>query len=509
MKKLIWILPLLALVAVGVWLRGRKTEKQPEAAAQGETVKVSRGDLLVKVEATGQVVSNRDVDIKSKASGEIVHLPFEAGDRVRHGQLLIELDPANEERRVQQAQNALSVSLARAEKARKDLEVAKAELRVERDKAAQAVSSAQVALSDAQAKAQRVDQLYHQEFASIEQWETARTTVSQSAITLQNTRLRIRELATQEQALALKRLEIKTAEAQVQADRLSLDDTLERLAETRLFAPMSGVITVLPVQEGQIVASGISNVGGGTTVMTLSDISRIFINAQVDESQVARVRPGMSVLITADAYADREFRGKVSRVAPKGVVVQNVVTFEVKIEVLDKNKHLLKPQMTTNVGIIVDKVFGARVLPVTAIRRFGAETWVMRPPKPGETPDGNLPWNPQPTGPPGSPGAQGGAGRSPSLFPGPMGGGPRGGRSGQGGGRNGGAGSGNGQGSTEPVGFPIRVKTGLTDGNMIEILEGLEEGDEVLLMQSAGSSSWQQQPQGGNGAARYQGAGGR
>lgn len=507
MKKLIWILPLLALVAVGVWLRGRKTEKTPELPAQGETVKVSRGDLLVKVEATGQVVSNRDVDIKSKASGEIVHLPFEAGDRVRRGQLLIELDPANEQRRVQQAESALAVSLARTEKTRKDLDVSKAELRVERDKAAQAVASAQVALADAQAKSQRIDQMFHQDFASREQWETARTTVSQSAIALENSRLRLRELATQEQALALKRLEIKTAEAQVQEGRLSLDDMMERLAETRLFAPMSGIITVLPVQERQIVASGISNVGGGTTVMTLSDISRIFINAQVDESQVARVRPGLSVLITADAYPDKEFRGKVSRVAPKGVVVQNVVTFEVKIEVMDKNKHLLKPQMTANVGVIVDKVFGALVLPVTAIRRFGAETWVMRPPKPGEIPDGDLPWNPKPVGPGAGPGGQGGGGRPPSLFPGPMPGGRQ--RGGQGGGRNGGAGGGNGQGSTEPMGIPIRVKTGLTDGNLIEILEGLKEGDEVLLMQSVGSSSWQQQQSGGNGAGRYRGTGGR
>lgn len=86
--------------------------------------------------------------------------------------------------------------------------------------------------------------------------------------------------------------------------------------------------------------------------MILSDLSRLFIKASVDESDIGVVQLGQLAVITADAFPGKRFLGNVERIATKGVNVSNVVTFEVKIEVQGKDKTLLKPEMTTNVEII-------------------------------------------------------------------------------------------------------------------------------------------------------------
>jgi multidrug efflux pump subunit AcrA (membrane-fusion protein) len=123
------------------------------------------------------------------------------------------------------------------------------------------------------------------------------------------------------------------------------------------------------VQIGQIISSGISNVGGGTTTMILSDLSRIFVLASVDESDIGRVQVGQSAIITADAFPGKEFEGRVLRIATQGVNLNNVVTFEVKIEVIGKNKSLLKPEMTTNVIIIIEQKDDVLLIPSEAVLR--------------------------------------------------------------------------------------------------------------------------------------------
>jgi HlyD family secretion protein len=103
--------------------------------------------------------------------------------------------------------------------------------------------------------------------------------------------------------------------------------------------------------------------------MTLSDMSRIFVLASVDESDIGKVAMDQAVTITADAFAGKKFNGRVVRIAPRGVNVSNVVTFEVRIEVTSENKSLLKPEMTANVQIISASKDDVLVVPVTALTR--------------------------------------------------------------------------------------------------------------------------------------------
>ena len=114
--------------------------------------------------------------------------------------------------------------------------------------------------------------------------------------------------------------------------------------------------------------------------MILSDLSRLFVLASVDESDIGKVELGQMVIITADAFQGQRFFGKIERIATKGVNVSNVVTFEIKIEVLGKHKSLLKPEMTANVEIIVAEKEEALLVPSETVLRKKSEyfVWVRK-----------------------------------------------------------------------------------------------------------------------------------
>jgi HlyD family secretion protein len=122
-----------------------------------------------------------------------------------------------------------------------------------------------------------------------------------------------------------------------------------------------------------------NNVGGGEVLMTLSDLSRMFVIASVDESDIGQVRGGQPVMITADAFPDESFQGRVVRIATRGENVSNVVTFEVKIEVMGEGKNKLKPEMTANVEIIVAAKRDAVLIPAEAVMRDGFQRFVQFP----------------------------------------------------------------------------------------------------------------------------------
>ncbi len=369
MKKIVIFLVIVGAVIAGVYYwRSGETEAETEAP-KTTAVKVERGPIVLSVSTTGRVVANLDVDIKCKASGEVIKLPYDVSDRVQKGLLLVELNPVDEKRIVKQAQISLSSSQARLAKARQSLLIAQQELAAQRRRADTAIKSAQARAEDAKAKSARMKQLLEKKLASQEEYDTAETQAIQAGADLENARIRIEELDTQEKSLELKREDVNLAQAQVESDRIALSNAQQRLADTKVYAPIAGIVSARNVQIGQIISSGISNVGGGTTVLTLSDLSRLFVLASVDESDIGKVRVGQAATITADAFPGRTFRGKVVRIATKGVSTSNVVTFEVKIEILGKNKLMLKPEMTANIEIVAQEEKSALLVPVEAVSR--------------------------------------------------------------------------------------------------------------------------------------------
>jgi multidrug efflux pump subunit AcrA (membrane-fusion protein) len=376
MKKYVVIAVILAVAAAGgLWYRSyrakQKAAEKPPAAAV-----VERGSIRQTVASTGKIVSNLDVEIKCKASGQILKLPFDVSDQVRKGDLLIELDPKDEQQHVRQAEATVRASKARLVNARESLAVAEETLASDRQKVEAGLASAEARARDARAKAERTRELKAKKLASLEEAETADTAAAAAAADLETARAQVDALKTQARAMEQARQQIRIAEAQVESDQVDLDLARQRLVDTSVYAPIDGVVTANSVQIGQIISSGISNVGGGTTAMIVSDLSKIFALASVDESDIGQVTVGHFARVTVDAYPGKRFDGTVVRIAPRGVNVSNVVTFEVKVEVTSPEKRLLRPEMTANVEVLIAEKSDVLLVPADAILRKGGKPTV-------------------------------------------------------------------------------------------------------------------------------------
>jgi HlyD family secretion protein len=372
MRILITLIVIAALAAGGYYYWQKNQAPKPDAVALETTpTQVVKGSIMQSVAATGRVVSNLDVDIKCKASGAVITLPFDISDSVKKGALLVELDPIDEVRAVKQAEVALAQSQAKLAQARQNVIISGKNLETSKARVKTNLMAAESRAKDARTKANRRRELLEQTFGSQEDYDSALTQAVQAETDLQAVKIQQDELVAQELALEIKRQDVELAKGEVAADEIAYSNAKQRLDDTKVIAPMDGVVSTRNVQIGTIISSGITNIGGGTAVLTLSDLSHIFVLASVDESDIGKVALNQPVNITADSHAGVRFKGKVVRIATKGVNLTNVVTFEVKIEIVSQNKSLLKPEMTTNVQIVAAQKDDVLVVPTQAVTRKG------------------------------------------------------------------------------------------------------------------------------------------
>ena len=353
MKILLWLVVLLVIGGgAAAYFVYRHNLALAAEAPKVQTAKDERGMIKLSVLATGSIASNLDVDIKCKSSGEVIKLPYDISNPVKKGDLLMELDPIEQQRAKDLIDASLASVTANLNGAKATLKVAEMQLETDRGRADAAVKSAQAALSRIKQKVARLKIALDAHAATQEEYDQATTDVTTAEATLDLANVQMVDLKREESALEVKRQDIKLDEAQVRSTEMNLEIAQQHLDECKVYAPMDAVVSTRTVQIGNIIASAISNVGGGSTVMTISDLSHIFSLANVDESDIGKVRVGQNVNVTADAFPGKKFQGKVTRIATAGLNVSNVVTFQVQIEILDPKKALLKPLMTTNVEII-------------------------------------------------------------------------------------------------------------------------------------------------------------
>lgn len=369
MKYIILLVVILGAGGGGYWMLRQREAKEASSQPQIQTAKATRDKISLIVATTGRVVANQDVDIKCKASGQVIKLPFDISDKVKKNDLLMELDPVDEQRGVNLADATLTASKANLEKAKQNLTLAEIQLKTDHLRADADVMAAEAQVKYAHMRYDRMKDLADQRYGSQEDADQSQASMISADANLATAKVRMEELKAEEQSLELKRQDVKLAETNMQSDQIKLDDAKQRLIDTRVVAPIDGVVAVRNVEIGTMISSGISNVGGGTTVLTISDLSTLFVLASVDESDVGKVSVGLTANITADAYPNRKFLGKVTRVATRGVNASNVVTFEVKIEVTSENKRMLKPEMTTNIEIVAAQKNDAVLVPTEAVGR--------------------------------------------------------------------------------------------------------------------------------------------
>ena len=365
-------------------------------AAIPNTDTVQRRTIEKSVPANGKVASNRDVDIKCQASGTIKTLPYtDVSKEVKPGEMLCQLDPIDMQRMVDTAKAVVDADNARLTEAKLNWQVSKMSLETTRQRCQATLTSTQAQAADAHAKAQRTQELFEHKnsdgqlspLASKEELDTAQTTAAQMDAAVENAKAAIAELDQQKIDIDTKEQQIKETDASLAQDQSRLDTAKQNVDYCTVFAPkadnpadpprwfISSLLT--NIAPGYIVQSGTSGFSAGTTIMTLSDLSHVYVLASVDESNIGQVydpaRGGerQKVRTTVDAFPGQVFEGEVVRVATKGVNVSNVVTFEVKIEITSENRMLLRPEMTTTSNIICASKIDVLAVPAADFARTG------------------------------------------------------------------------------------------------------------------------------------------
>ena len=248
--------------------------------------------LEVSIEASGVIEAISSVEIKSKASGEVLFLGAEVGDFVNKGFMLAQIDQRTANNIVDQAKS--------------DLE------------------AANVRLVNAESQYDRGIELHKQSSISDKDFEDIKENYAQAKSTL------VRNEVSYENA------------------KISLDDT-------EVKSPIDGTVISRPVEVGQVISSPTSAFGEGSILMTMADLSKVRVRALVDEIDVGKVEIGQSVSIKVAAYRDKEFIGTVSKIEPKAYIQQNVTTFPVLVDINNEDNLLLIGMNTDVVIQILNK----------------------------------------------------------------------------------------------------------------------------------------------------------
>ena len=433
-----------------------------------QAVPVVRRDIVVTAQAAGAINPDTIVEVKSKASGEILNILVQTGEVVQRGTLMVQID-----RRVPLNDSAT---------AQATLDVTRAQL------------------ANAQSTLTRTKELFDANAVTQQELESAQ-------------------------------LSVANANANVVRNEIALRNAIIALNDTYVRAPITGTVIKKQVERGTVISSPTNSVSGGTTLLTMADLSLVQVKTFVDETDIGKLRPGLTANVTVNAYPNQPFNGEVLKIEPQGDTIQNVTMFPVLIRIQNRN-DLLKPGMNTDVKINVAERKNVLVVPNAALRTekdvasagrvlgitdddltammVKAKEDLAKLPSTAAAPVAMSDMQGAPLGSAGAAPAAGArprpagdssaSGRSGQMGgtggQGTAGGANGGGRSGGRGGRGGRGGAGRGNdylfGGTYVVfalrdgkPTPVFVRTGLTDMDFTEVRAGLQESDSVLMLPSA------------------------
>jgi len=304
---------------------------------------VTRGDLARSVVATGKIQPLAKVEVKSKASGIVKQLMFHYGDHVRQGQVLAELDKEELQARVREAKASLMAAQAALESA----------------DAAHARNEAEAEGADLpflKSAAERAQRLNREGLIAKSLLEEAEKTY-QVALSKQTVALR---------SVAVTRAEVTRAKAQVAQGQAVLERSEEDLRNSTIVSPMDGLVLSRNVEVGDAVSSILVLGSQATLVMTLGDVSSVYVLGKVDEADIGKVYLGQPARIVVESFKDRKYEGKVTKISPLGVEKDNVTTFEVRVSIQNPDGEL-KANMTANAEIILEERKNVLIVPEAAV----------------------------------------------------------------------------------------------------------------------------------------------
>ena len=311
MKKILVVVVVLAVAGVAAYFwRNNK-----ESDAKFRTEKVQKGDITSTVTASGTVNAVTTVLVGTQVSGTVKELFVDFNSPVKKNQIIAQIDPATFQAQVDQAKAGLFSAKANLEKA-------------------------EATLVDSQRTMNRSKELFEKNLIARSDLDIAETNFLTA------------------------RAQVSASKAQVAQAEASLRTVETNLQYTRIISPVDGIVVSRNVDVGQTVAASFQT----PTLFTIAqDLTKMQINTNVDEADIGRVKTGMDVEFSVDAYPETTFKGKAFQIRNAPIIVQNVVTYDVVIKV-DNPDLRLKPGMTANVSIITSIKNDILKIPKSALR---------------------------------------------------------------------------------------------------------------------------------------------
>ncbi len=391
-KKLIFGTVVAALV-VCLWLLLRSSGGIQLSHLQGEVATLKIGSFTIPINADGPIEPKERMSIKSEAGGRVAEIFVKAGSVVREGDLLMRLDPQDEQRLVNIAEKALKqaeLNLERSKNTRFQSEF------VDVPRVQERLNTATAELKYWEWRYDRVREYLEEGIAHNDEHRQIQLNYRKFKAQVAQTEA---ELIGANKNVEIATLDVKQAELGVERAKDDLADGKERLRETQIVAPSAGMVSRLLVKKGEVIVSGSRSLTGGTALAVLADVSEYYVRALVDEADIGRVREiappgsrpgsmtaapdpvastngdipieeGTPVKVTIEAYPDETFEGVIDLIEPEPNQGQQqvVISYVVRIRLTSGLGRDFPIGAQANVEFVSEKVENAVLVPNEAVR---------------------------------------------------------------------------------------------------------------------------------------------
>ncbi len=349
-RYLFWGSLIIAVLLGGfLWAGPTIFPVEADAPIPFQLAEVKRGEIYSRVTTTGSVNPILSVTVSTQVSGTIKDLAVDVNSRVKVGQLIAKLDQDLFEAEVLQAE-------AKLEDARANLAKEKAGVKMQKDQIAASISETRVSYQNLEKKYKRAAELFRRDLISKEEFDGVKAEWEMAASRFKESSARVDETK-------IKQANIRAAKAKVKIARAALRLAQVELKRSVIRAPVSGIVIAKNVEAGQTVAASLSS----PPIVTIAELTRMKVDAWVDEADIGSVRMGQEVEFQVDSYPGRIFRGEVVKIYPTPQVLNNVVTYDTEIHVGNEDLAL-KPGMTANVTIILVRKDDVLLAPHAGLR---------------------------------------------------------------------------------------------------------------------------------------------
>ena len=330
-----------------------------QKAANNEffTTRVDKGPLRNVVNATGVVQTVVTVQVGSQVSGQVLELFADFNSVVKRGQLLARLDSRNFEAQVQNARATVAASQARVRSSEAEIQTNKANVQSSRAN----LEAAKVARDNGLVLFNRAKDLMTKGLSSQNDFDNAKANSDSAQAKYEQAQASLDQVQAQGVSSAA---QLEQTKAQLQQSQADLERANLNLEYCNIYSPVDGVVISRNVDVGQTIAASMQ---APTLFSIANDLSRMQVNASVDEADIGNISAAEDVRFTVDAYPNDVFRGRIAEIRLSPQTVQNVVTYSVILSI-DNSEMKLRPGMTANITITVDQRDNALKIPNSALR---------------------------------------------------------------------------------------------------------------------------------------------